>query len=511
MRNASGLICLALACSPYAAAQRRALDWSFYGGDAQRTGWEKSDAAITRDNVKDFQLVIKRKLDNGPGGPRSLTPPVVVGNLISYKGFKELGFVAGSSGALWSIDVDTDRVFWRKQLEAASKPLSAGCPATVTAVPSLTPPLNFARPRTPRAPGAAAAPSPTAPPPNRGILGSGGFGSPRPAFALSSDGKLHLLNTSNGDDLIPAIPFIPPHAVASSLAISDGVVYTTTDSRCGGAPAAVWALDLSAIDPKNPTAPPPQVASFRTGGGNISSLGGVAFGTEGTVYVQTDKSSQTLVALTPKNLALEKYFTTPESKGDANLATPVVFAQNGRDLIVTAGGDGALYLLDAQSLGGEDRKTPLYRTPPLTTAGQGVWGGLSSWQEQGGARWVLASVWGPVNPELKLDSASAAHGSVIAFKVEDQSGKPVLTPVWISRDMSSPEPPVIASGVVFALAALPHATLYALDALTGKELYSTGSQVAAPGSLTGIAVANGRVYFTTTDNTLYAFGIFLER
>src|SRR5450432_300270 len=130
MRNTCGLICLALAYSSDAHAQRRALDWSFYGGDAQRTGWEKTDSSITKENVKDFQLVIKRKLDNGQSGPRSLTPPVVIGNLISYKGFKELGFVAGSSGAIWSIDVDTDRVFWRKQLGA--KPLSsAGCPATV--------------------------------------------------------------------------------------------------------------------------------------------------------------------------------------------------------------------------------------------------------------------------------------------------------------------------------------------------------------------------------------------
>jgi outer membrane protein assembly factor BamB len=56
-----------------------------------------------------------------------------------------------------------------------------------------------------------------------------------------------------------------------------------------------------------------------------------------------------------------------------------------------------------------------------------------------------------------------------------------------------------------------HATLYALDAATGKELYSTRDQVTSPGSLTGVTVANGRVFFTTTDNTLYGFGIYLER
>jgi hypothetical protein len=50
-----------------------------------------------------------------------------------------------------------------------------------------------------------------------------------------------------------------------------------------------------------------------------------------------------------------------------------------------------------------------------------------------------------------------------------------------------------------------------LDGATGKEIYSTGNQVTAPGNLTGVTVANGRVFFTTTDNTLYGFGVYLER
>jgi outer membrane protein assembly factor BamB len=106
--------------------------------------------------------------------------------------------------------------------------------------------------------------------------------------------------------------------------------------------------------------------------------------------------------------------------------------------------------------------------------------------------------------------AAAPHGSIVAFKLTDVEGKPVLTPAWASRDLNSPVTPVITSGVVFALSTGGHATLYALDSATGKELYSSGNQVNAPASLTGMTVANGRVFFTTTDNTLYGFGIFLE-
>jgi outer membrane protein assembly factor BamB len=149
---------------------------------------------------------------------------------------------------------------------------------------------------------------------------------------------------------------------------------------------------------------------------------------------------------------------------------------------------------------------------PVTTGNGGVWGGLSSWEDADGARWVAAPVWGAVNPELKVPTANGAapNGSIVAFKLDEQNGAPVLVPAWISRDLKSPVPPVITSGVVFALSTGGRAVLYGLDAATGKELYSTGNQVSAPAALTGMTVANGRVFFTTTDNTLYGFGIFME-
>jgi outer membrane protein assembly factor BamB len=301
---------------------------------------------------------------------------------------------------------------------------------------------------------------------------------------VSNDGKLHVLNTATGDDLSPALNFLPANSKASSLTVADGAIYATTSGGCGGAPDAVWAIDLSGADPT--------VATFVLDGGGGSGLGGLAFGADGTVYVQTGNK---LLALTPKALKLKLSFTS-----SSNAATPVVFPYKGRDLIVSAGNGGRLYLLDSQSL------TSLYQTEPLSTGE--IWGGLSSWQDEAGTRWVFAPLWG--------------RGAVIAFKVEELNGKPVLTQAWTSRNMSSPEPPVITNGLVFALSAgeysrderpkgSTHATLYALDAATGKEMYSTGDQVTAPGSLTGVTVANGRVYFTTNDNTLYAFGIFLER
>ncbi len=483
MNRLSALAGILVTGASSAYGQGRPIDWPSFGGDAQRSGWEKSDSRITKENVKDFVLVLKRKLDNRETGQNGITPPVVIGTLISYRGFKELAFVAGSSGKVWAIDADMDRIFWQRNIPSSV----AACPGSVTAIPALTPPMNFGagRPRPAAAPPSARPASPR--------VGGSAFGNPRSVFVLAGDGQLHQLNSSDGTDQFPALKFIPPSAKASSLTVNDGVIYTTTAAGCGGAPNGVWALNLNDAEP--------QPASYLAKGGGIGGTGGFALGADGTVFMH---SGETLVSLAAKDLALKHEFKSPGSGG----VTPVVFTYKGKEMVVSAGKEGSLSLLDAQSL------EALFQTPPVAAPKHGVWGGLSSWEDSEGTRWVLAPVWGGLSSEMKALALNGAvsNGAVVAFRLEEHDGKPVLTPSWISRDLSSPLPPVITSGVVFTVATGPaHATLYALDGLTGKELYSTGNQVTARGNLMGMSVVNGRVYFTTADNTLYAFGIYMER
>ena len=52
-----------------------------------------------------------------------------------------------------------------------------------------------------------------------------------------------------------------------------------------------------------------------------------------------------------------------------------------------------------------------------------------------------------------------------------------------------------------------HATLYALDARTGAELWSSGDQITSFNHFTSLSIANGRVYIGTFDGMLYAFGV----
>jgi outer membrane protein assembly factor BamB len=331
---------------------------------------------------------------------------------------------------------------------------------------------------------------------------------------------LHRLNTSTGDDITQPVSVLPANARAAGLNMIDNVIYTVTSRGCNGTQDAVWAIDLNGSSPS--------VASFDLNT-EVWGLGGPVIGSDGgTVYVQT---SDAVLALSRTELNLKHAFTlpggastpkTPAKDIDLNVPSPFAFNYKGRDLIVAGTRQGRLLLLDS------GLNTVLYETARLTTpdntADHGVWGGISSWEDSDKTRWVLAPVWGPLSSDLKAPAANgaASNGSIVAFKVEDQSGKPVLTPAWVSRDLNFPMPPVIASGVAFVLSAgeftrqtqrpkgSTHATLYALDALTGKELYSSRNLVSAPATLTGLTVANGRVYFGAIDGTFYAFGMYME-
>ncbi|MBC7928038.1 MAG: PQQ-binding-like beta-propeller repeat protein, partial [Bryobacteraceae bacterium] len=52
-----------------------------------------------------------------------------------------------------------------------------------------------------------------------------------------------------------------------------------------------------------------------------------------------------------------------------------------------------------------------------------------------------------------------------------------------------------------------NATLYAFDAENGKELFSSGKTISSFTHFSGLAISEGRVYVTTFDNTIYAFGL----
>jgi outer membrane protein assembly factor BamB len=374
-----------LALTALALATVSAADWFSFGGDAQRSGWQKQEKEFTPANIKDLKLRWKRKLDD------TLTTPMILGPIITHRGIKELVIVAGASDNLYAVDSDLGTVFWTRHIETSAPPAASGCSAGLTASPVIGP----------LPPGVTVKPNAEWTPPVR------------PIYVVASDGKIHGIRPSTGLDGQPALDLLPPHAKASPLTLVGNILYTSTSGGCGGAPDGVWSIDI-----RTPGSKP----KFATG-----ETGAVAIGFEGKVY-----------------------------KGTA----PTVFKWKDRELTAT----------DLQI--------------PNTN-------GIATWEDAKHTRWIY----------------SATPTGITAFRVMDKAGQPSLERVWSSPEMASPVAPVIANGIVFALA---EATLYALDAATGKELYNSGDAIADSTRATGLSVANGHACFATRDNTLYCFGLPLE-
>ncbi len=522
-------------------------DWSSQSGNPQRDGWARGEEGITKSKVQGFRLLYKTKLDNQSRGLNSLTSPIVLSNLITYLGFKELLFVGGSSDNVYAIDAALNRMFWQTHFERQgddpqASP-TASCPGGLTAPIAITGgsgPMGFnfhARKRAPGGPGvgpgqggAAKKPAktPDRPVASGGGIFSSGFGRNGYVFAIGSDGYLRFVRQSDGNDnAVAPIKFLPPNSNVTALNVSGTVVYAATVDNCGGAPA-LYAIDLGGSE-RN-------VVSFPTNGSGLSGKGGTAIGNDGTVYAQVARGTgdvggnynDTVLALDPESLKVKDYFTAdtrlPTGGGPTLGITPTVFQWKGKDLIVAAGPDGAVYLLDSTSLGGADHHTPLSKTQPMggtspNTPDRGFWGDFSTWEDTDtGTRWVYASFQGSPSVKFPITHEGPPFGNIVAFKLEEQNGKPMLTPQWVYRNLISPASPVTTNGLVFALstgeagsqASAPHgdhATLYVLDGTTGKQLFSSGNDVATFSHGSGLAIANGRVYFTTHDNTVYCYGL----
>jgi outer membrane protein assembly factor BamB len=492
-------------------------DWLTDGADTQRTNWQKDETILTKQNVGNLKILWKVKLDNVPRQMHSLLPVVIADKVPTSQGPKQIVIAAGVSDNIYALDAANGEILWKKHFEYPTPARSGGandplCPGGMSATP---------------------------------IIGSPQASGARPLYALAGNGALHTIDLATGDEAAAAIPFGYPNGKAYALNMWNNVIFTTTSQGCAGNPNQMWALNLS--DPLK------KVMTFNPGSGGLWGRTGAAIDSNGVAWAPTGDGTYDLATkrygngligarIEGNELKLKDWYIPSNwawlFKRDLDMqVTPAIFNYKGKELMVTGSKECRLYLLDPKSAGGEDHQTPLYRTPLICNeevnfASAGIWGSMTTWEDSRGTRWILAPFWGPSHPEFKVPVSYGAVklGAVVAFKLEEKSGKLQLTPAWLSRDMDHAEPPVIANGIVFSygsgedttqaypdrgladlsplrIAASRHATLYALDAETGKELYSSGDQIASFAHFGGLSVANGRVYLGTFDSVLYSFGL----
>ena len=545
-----------------ALAQSRAShDWLTWGGDAERTGWNRYDTSLSRSNIRNLELKWKTRIDKSvpidiESGASMLTAPLVVEGVRTPQGPRTLVLTLAASNTIAAIDAERGTIVWQRTLENAVAPSSAAnwvCTNTSTATPVIDK--------------------------SKGII-----------YLIAADGRLHALTLGNGDEELAPVEFVPPYSRNWSLNLIDGVLYTTVGRGCGnasgpgrgsqaapeegavpaargrGGAAAPVASHMIAMDLNDPKRP---IARFMTSTSRPSGAwnrAGMAWAGN-SVLAQTadggwdpakNQWGETLLRLAPRSLQLMDYFTPPNADElntkdlDYGSGGVVSVSLGNRQLVVSGGKDGTLYLLDAASLGGADHRTPLFSlkigNDAMLYASNGIWGSPVTALDARNQRWVYVPVWGPPSKAavFKRTNNDAPHGSIMALQVTTVGKKPVLVPMWVSRDLAMPDSPVVSNGMVFAISTgentiqrhtdpryaelyqrpgeppvttqgiltaeergqqVTHATLYAFDAETGQELYSSKDQIDDWTHLSSVTVAGGNVFVTTRQTFVYAFGL----
>lgn len=551
--------CLLASVFPRTVFAQDAGDWPTWGHDQQRSGWNVDEITLNKKNVSKLGIAWSAQLSTPPTDIvlSTVTSPVGLAAVSTPLGQKNMLFVLGADDTLFAMDASDGKVLWQKTFPNAvktNKPATWLCSNTANATPVIDR--------------------------QKGVI-----------YFVTSDGKLHGLSVRDGAERLTPTDLVAPFARAWSLNLIDDVIYTTSARGCGevepGSPMASALLpkgtgillDPGAISAADVSASThPRVTHFYTSGGRPAGpwgRGGVARTPKGIVTQTADgpfdayagNFGHSVLELAPNAARLIDSFTPSNWKAmnakdlDFGSGSPIVFSFKSRTLVATAGKEGAVYLLDAANLGGStvDHSQPLLRLPAGNDAGsgiepgQGMWGSMATYESADGNRYLYLPMWGPPAkdlPPFKYGNGAAPNGSIMAFQLADDAGKLSLVPQWISPNMTVPDSPVVANGVVFAIqtgeqtlqvrprpgqalfqlpspppAGTPRPTfsaadaakfratpvsnliLYAFDAETGRQLYSSKTTIPNWVHFSEPVVAFGKVFVVTHDAHVYAFGL----
>ncbi len=496
------------------AAAAQTGQWTTFGHDPQRSGFASDEHAFSPSNVSSLGLVWKTVVPNEPLVLNGLTAPLIVRGVKMATGQKDLVIVAGSSDHIYAMDAETGDLVWKKDFSAIQpRPENPDwlCPYALND----TPVIDAARAR---------------------------------VFVISSDGRLHTLALADGHPAMPPTQFVPAFSKMWSLNYSGGVLYTSISQGCNHVSSGI-----AALNPDVAGRPVVRFYSAIYGGAGIWGRGGPSVDFNGFIYGATgdapfdpaaNEFGDTVLKLVPRTLQLAGYYTPTIwqdlTRRDLDMGgtTPVIFPWRDRVLAAVGGKEGAIYVTDTAAMSGPNHNATAYISPRYTNIKQtfeknGIWGVMSVWKDAAAQTWLYVPSWGVPTEAAQFPTAygPVTQGSIMAFKVvPGPDREPFLKPAWISSDIAVPDPAAIAGGVLFVVGTgentqqvnagdinqlltnrqtrnTGHAILHALDARTGKELWSSGDTMPGWTHFSGLAIGDGKIFVTTHDGAIYAFGL----
>src|SRR5215831_1404760 len=263
-----------------------AADWLTDGGDIQRSGWQKDEKILTPANVKDMKILWTYDSGNQVRALHSLMPALVVDNVSTANGPKQIVIFTGISDNIYALDASNGAVIWKQHFTYPPPPAPAfGPPPTSSNAPEH---LNFLGPG-----GSSDVP----------VIGPADAQGRRPVYFVDGGGMLHTLNLADGTDI--TAPYLFARGKGWSLNLVGNVLWMPTGEQ-------IHAVRLD--DPEH------NVASWSSGSGGMWGRRGAAVDSTGIAWTTTgdgtyDPASKRYAnslagfQLSGVNLVLKDYFT----------------------------------------------------------------------------------------------------------------------------------------------------------------------------------------------------------
>jgi outer membrane protein assembly factor BamB len=521
-------------------------EWLTWGYDQERTGWNRAETTLSPKNVSRLKQLWSTQLSvpTDKYVLSTMTAPVLVAGVATPSGPKDMLFILGANNVIFALDANSGQVMWQKSFPNPGTPLKPRdwlCPNT----PNDTPTIDKARGVVFFITGDGIL---------RGLNLADGAERLTPVPMVAPFTRAWSLN------LIDNVLYSTSGRACGEVSDKNSLEYAAAISglrRAGSGPL----LDASALnaadvgDLANPLVTHFFVSGARPAapwgrGGAARAPGGVVLETsDGRYDPAAGDFSESILKIAPKAARVMDSFTPTNWMDNlmhdmSGSATPVVFNFAGKTLVAASQKESVLRILDASNLGGANHMTPLWQSPKLgndektgTDPSRGVWGAIATY-ETDGKRYLYLPLYGhpskdsPVFPNTNGDTPD---GRIMAFQVVEDAGNVSAVPVWTSTNMIMPDPPVVANGVVYALSTggqamqnmvhpgekrmtydvsavlrstpVSNMVLYAYDAQTGKQLWSSGKTLTDWVHFSEPVVALGKLFVVTHDAHVVAFGL----
>jgi outer membrane protein assembly factor BamB len=459
------LVCVlgvSLVAAPASVGAAAGTDWYTYGFDLHRTGENTAERVIGVANVGRLHLLWSTSL----GGALTGQPMVAAGVVIGATAHNVI-YLGDEQGHFAAVDEQTGAILWEHALRTVTIP---GC---------------FDAPNS--------------------VFGIGGAATVNRAsntvYIAAGDGAVHAYDLASGAERPgwPVQVFNPRHLHSYGGITADpsfANLYVQAASHCDFTP---YHGSLTKIDVATHSIVKVFKPTGKVSGGGMWGAGGPSYdAATNRIYTATGnaitspesyKYANHVVEL-DTNLAVVGSNYPGLTGGDVDFgATPILYQASGcpgQLAVKNKSGIVVVYTQDAVSAG------PTQRIQVASVDDQNF-NGIPAYSASRRMLYIGSS----------SDSRPYQHG-MIAFTVGSDCR---LTLAWnkvVGPNRTSVSPPTIANGVVY-YGDGTGTTEYAFNAVTGKQLWSSGSQIA--GDTYGApTVVNGTLLVPAWDGRLYAFG-----